>query len=444
MGQKITTMNITGGGTQRVEMEIYNSYYELTRVEDKQGIVSKTDTEHYLSLEPDQFTRSKIVSMIADTVDSSSSNQVRKRKSKHNCWDVFVVPSNYFFSKQKEIRTTIGRFMFSKYVLQGAGIIEQVGFVDDILGRSGLEKVNTVVVQLYMDDRINRKQFNDYVDRRDNLGYWLNAMLAHTISLRMAKPLKEIEKLKQELYKKYEKELAAKDITVMNKIEAELIAKAKELLRDDPGMNLYDSGDLNFGNNYKNNAILKGPILNNITGEYDFVKTSFMEGIDIHDLPAHANSVVSGSYPGAIMTREAGYLGKQLLALLQMAETDEPGTDCGTKALIPIKVTPPPNGSAENLLFSYFLDNNELKLLTPENLNRYTGKVLLFRSPMGCITPKICSKCAGDLFYKMDIRKIGLFAVQLSHSNLNLSLKTKHNQSISSKLFNPATIIEDL
>jgi hypothetical protein len=292
-----------------------------------------------------------------------------------------------------------------------------------------------------MEDVITRSQFNAYVDRRDNLGYWVNGMLAHSISSKMLKPMKEIEKRKQELFKKYEKELAEGNIDVMTKVSDELVAYAKELLKDDPGMDLYLSGDLDFGNNYKNNAILKGPVMNKITNEFDFIGTSFMGGIDVKDVPAHANSILSAQFPASIATKDAGYMGKKLLALLQMMEVDEAGTDCHTKNLIPITIT---KGNKDDLVYSYIGVGNQLQMLTRDNVSSYIGKTVMMRSPMSCTTSKICSKCAGELFYMLGIKQAGLFATQLSHSALNLGLKAKHIQTISLYHLNPDTIIEDI
>lgn len=440
MGQKMTALNITGGGTRVVSKEIVNSYYELTKSGTSSMMLS-ADVDSYLRMAPDDFTLSKLVSMLADTVDSRYRNETRVTKSKHNTWDRMDVPANYFYGGQPAVETTLGRFLLNKYVLQGAGVIGATKYVNTVVDKKGLGNLDGLIGQLYMNDIITRKQFNDYVDRRDNLGYWLNGMLAHTISERMSKPLPEIEKRKAELMKKYEKEIAANNIEVMTQIETELRSYARELLKDDPGMDLYLSGDLDFNNNYKNNSIIKGPVLNNATGKYDFISTSYMDGLDVRDLPAHANSIVSGAYPGAIMTAKAGYLGKELLSLLQMAEADEPGTDCGTKRTVPIRVT---QKNVSELTYSYFKQGTELELLTPENSSKYIGQVLEFRSPMMCTTPKFCSKCMGELVYKLGIRQVGLFAVQLSSADLNLALKSKHNQTISTYSLDPSTIVETL
>jgi len=441
MNRKMTALDITGTNSKIVEKEVYNSYYSLTKIAKDGKVVNPTDHQDYLATSPDGFTRSKIAKMFADTVNMSENKNTNKKKARYNTWDKFTIPANYFYDKHGEIETTIGRFMFNKYVLEGSGVIAATKIVLDVLGKKGLSTLDDRIADLYMNDVITRPQFNAYVDRRDNLGYWLNGMLVHTISPKMAKPLKEIEVRKKELYKKHAEAIANNDINVMHQIEVELVDYAKEILKDDPGMELYDSGDLNFGANYKNNAILKGPVFNKLTNEFDFVGSSFMNGIEIKDLATHANGILAGQFPASIATQEAGYMGKKILALLQMAIIDEPGTDCGAKSLIPITIT---ERNKRDLKYSYIVVGGQLQLLTDENINSYIGQIVMMRSPMSCTSKKICSICAGQLFYKLDIRQAGLFATQLSHSLLNLGLKTKHISLVELYSINPDTCIENI
>ena len=441
MNKKMTALNITGSNSRDVAKEICTSYYQLTKIGSNPKMISIQDSSKYLEMSPDDFTLSFITDMFADTTDISSSVNVKRKLAKHQTWDTMVIPANYFYPGHSSLKTTVGRFLVNKYIFQGANIIEQTKYQELIIEKKNLGFLDDLIGRLYLNDNINREQFNLYLDRRDNLGFWLNGMLTKTISPKMIKPMKEVELKKAELLLKHGKEIEAGNISVMNQVEKELLSYARELLKDDPGMDLYLSGELDFENNYKNNAILKGPVLNRITREYDFIPTSLMNGLEVKDLPAHANTIVSGSYPSAIMTAQAGYLGKKLLALLQMAEADEPGTDCGTLNLIPITVT---KTNVNELVYSYFKDGVGLKLLSPENANQYIGQKLLFRSPMSCTTTKICSKCVGELPYKLEARQLGLFAVALSHSDLNLALKSKHNTSLNVTYLNPSSIIEDL
>ena len=42
-------------------------------------------------------------------------------------------------------------------------------------------------------------------------------------------------------------------------------------------------------------------------------------------------------------------------------------------------------------------------MITKDNVSSYIGKTVMMRTPMTCGTDKICSKCAGNLFYLLDI-----------------------------------------
>jgi hypothetical protein len=442
MNKKISVLNITGTNAKGVSKELVNSMYELTKTMKGSRSINEEETKELLSISFNDITRSKLADWFADTVDCSVKNQAGKRHSRFNTWDLMNVPRNYFYDGQPALTTTVGKFVYNKFVLEASGIIGAVGYISDTINKGKNGDIDNLVGDLLFNDKINKTQFNNYIDRRDTLGYWINGMLAHTISEKMLKPLPEVEKKKAELIKAHEKELAEGNIDVMTQISDELVSYAKDILKDDPGMDLYTSGDLDFGNNYKCNSILKGAVKNEITGEYDFIGSSFMDGIEIKDIPSHANSILASQYPASIATKDAGYLGKKLLALLQMMELDEPDTDCGTKQLVPVEIT---KSNKSNMIYSYIDEGGgKLTMLDNSNIGSYIGKTVKMRSPMTCTGQKICSKCAGKLFYMIGAEHIGLFAVQISHADLNLALKAKHDASVKLHVFNPDEILEDI
>ena len=63
---------------------------------------------------------------------------------------------------------------------------------------------------------------------------------------------------------------------------------------------------------------------------------------------------------------------------------------------------------------------------------------------MSCKDECICEKCAGRLFYMLDIEYAGLFGIQISHADLNLALKAKHVSVVTLYTLNPDDIIEDI
>ena len=442
MQRKMSALLITGGNSKVVAKEVFNSFYELTKDGNTPAVnVSAADTKAYLDMKPDDITRTFLCDTFADTVNITNGNKAGKRKSHYNTWDKMKIPANYFYEGQEEMTMTIGRFIANKFVFESGGYIKAIGINNCVWDKKRVSTIDDQVGHLYMEDIINRDQYDSYLDHRDTLGYWLNGMLAHTISPKMVKPLPEIEKKKAELIKKYEKELAEHDIDVMTKISDELVAYAKEVLKDDPGMDLYVSGDLDFNNNYKNNSIIKGSVFNQLSGEFDFIETSFMDGAAIKDIPAHANSILASQFPASIATSKAGYMGKQLIALLQMMSVDYNNLDCGTKNTIPLTVT---NYNKKFLDQTVFIERGTEKTLSTSNIDSYVGKTIQMRSPMSCVGEKLCAKCASNLFKMLDAENVGLYVSQISHAALNLGLKAKHNSVVELHTLDVDSIICDI
>ena len=267
-------------------------------------------------------------------------------------------------------------------------------------------------------------------------------MITGTISLGTLKPNPKVEAKKEELLKKYEKEVAAGDKVIIKQIENELVDYAREVLKDDDmGMMVYNSGQINFANNYKNNFIAKGMIYDAIDKKYKFVKSSLSDGINVEEIPNMTNGTVHIEYTKTIKIADSGYMGKRLMALLQMMQAGEPGSDCGSKNYIPISVT---KRNKFDMLQTYIKgDKDELVLLTPENIDNYVGKIVLARSPMACLSPdKICNKCLGEFFYKMEIENLGTWASTINYRFLTYNLKLKHDATIKLTELNPDNIIE--
>ena len=242
MSEKMTALDIRGNNIKSVAKELYNSMYELTKDSEPGNKPGKKLDQvlsgMFLNMEPDDITRSFLAKYFADTVSIANGNVSGKKKSILNTWDLIDVPENHFFEGQPKKTITIGRYVFNKFILMSINVLGELGIINDTLNKKNIGKLDNTIGALYQSDKITRKQFNEYTDRRDTLGYWLNGMLAHSISAKMSKPLPEIEKKKAELIKKYQKELDNHNLDVMTQISDELVAYAKELLKDDPGMDL--------------------------------------------------------------------------------------------------------------------------------------------------------------------------------------------------------------
>ena len=348
------------------------------------------------------------------------------------------VPTEVISLKKEEyewvngsISTTVGMLIFNRYILERTGIIQHLGYWNTPIDKNGLQDLTAEVNNLAIQNIITMQQKGDYIDSRDRLGFWCAAFLAVAISPALIRPMDNVNKRKAELFKQYENEIKSSNpvtqTMAVNKIEKELMAMVRENLKNDPGYDLYRSGDGNLDNNYKTINVMRGSVFNEGTKRYDVVENSLMNGITKHDITPFANSVLAAAYPSAVGTADAGYMAKIILALLQSEHIDEnPNSDCGTQQTIPLTIT---KKNTKYALFRYINDNGKKVLTDLHNIKNYIGKTVQLYSPQCCERDAICGKCAGTVFHNLGVKNVGLLVTQITQKLLNIKLKAKHDLS---------------
>lgn len=327
--------------------------------------------------------------------------------------------------------TTLGMLLFNRYVLERTGVIHVIKYWNIPLGKKGIAKLNSTLAELVIADQITTSDQGAVIDARDRLAAWVCCFLGTAVSGSLLRPMHDVNKRKAELFKQYANDINSNDpvkqIMTTNNIEHELIGMVQKNLKDAGEVNdLFNSGVYNLDNNYKTVNVMRGAVFNDITQKYDVVENSLMDGINKQDITAFANSVVAGAYPSAVGTADAGYMSKQMMALLQSEELDpNPKSDCGTKATIPLMID---SSTAQYVLRRNILDNGKIVTLTSKNIGNYMNKTVKLFSPACCTHDRICAKCAGPLFYDLGgITRVGLLCTQFTDKILNIKLKSKHN-----------------
>lgn len=390
-------------------------------------MIKDSDKAYLLSLKPKDLTFSTLVGIFGDTV-TCGDNIKSERKSRFETTDEMILYPNEYFVKE-ETKTTVGRFIYNKYIIERVGLQDITGYINFPITNSTNGKIEKMITNALIADKVSISQFVEYIDTRDNLGLQLNSVITTSFTPKTISAPKEIQTKKKELFKKYDKELENGDIVTSEKIEKELTNDVRKLLKGDPGMDLYNSEARgNFGN-YKNMNIFKGATMNPNTGKYEIVRSSFMDGIQKQDIPAFGNAVISGSYPKAVATQDSGYLSKQIVACMQCESLDEHGTDCHTTKTLEILIT---NSNHTDYEYRYIVDNGGLVCLTPDVLKKYIGKTVKLRSPMYCTGDKICNICAGEFDYKLNNINVGLGCSNISTKLLRMGMKKFHTSNIES------------
>ena len=330
------------------------------------------------------------------------------------------------------VDTTLGLLFFNRFILERTNIIQHLHYWNKPINAKNLKNLNNLINNLVLTDQIDTKTLGSgYIDSRDQLGFWCASFLSVAITAGLIKPMENVNKRKKELFEKYKDELqkanAVEQTMICNAIEKELMGIVRENLKDDPGYDLYASGDGNLDNNYKTINVMRGAVYNNITKRYDVVQSSLMDGIKKQDIPAFSNSVLAAAYPSAVGTAQAGEMSKIILALLQSEQIDpDRNSDCGTTSTIPITIT---DFNKQYMLFRNINVNGKIVTINLNNVSQFVGKTVRMYSYQCCLNNHICAKCAGPQFHNLGVTKNGLLSSQITQKVLNLKLKAKHDLS---------------
>lgn len=347
-----------------------------------------------------------------------------------------LAPGEYI--NTEAITTNVGKFLFNKLIIEGTiSSIVPGGYYNKVFTKDSWSEIAKWISNSVMEGKLEIDNLVKYLKAFEFYGLKLVTCMSPSFSEAVLKPNpivdKEKKKLLDELDKKENPTL--KDYT---DIEDKLVDTAKKAIGNDPGMSLYNSGSRgSFGNDYKINTVIVGPVKNCATGGYDFMKSDMMDGLRKEDIPKAGNMVVGASYPKAVGTAVGGYMTKEFYAVYQSIVLSDV-EDCGSKYTLKVLLT---KGNVDSFMYQYMVEGDKKIPLTPDNQDKYIGKVVHFRSPMGCIGQQLCKTCAGQRFEKLDIKNVGLTAGKVSNNLMNKQMKKFHEIRVKLDKVNPEDLL---
>ena len=387
-------------------------------------IKDKSSIDELLSLtEDDCLTMSKMMDLLGDFGDGE----------KYRPYDYFRVPANSYGSEKqknkKPFYTTVGLWIFNKAFIE-QDLFDLFHYINEPVGDGMHSKINKELSYSVLEDKISLDVLKRYEMKVQKFMPFVS-ILSASYTDKMLSVTGDINKKKKQLVKKYDAGLKAKDPKVMDQIEKELLAYSKELLKDDPSMDMFNSGArASFGNNFKNMFVSKGSVKNpDPTKGYDLILSNYMDGVSKEDYPAIASSLAAGPYSRAKKTETGGHWEKQFLRAFQHLKLLPAGSDCGTKKTIQITLTPKNIGG---WMYSYIVEGNRLVELTSDNKDKYIGKTVKLRFSALCEAKDgcFCNKCAGNLFYRLGIENVGSVTPQVPSKIKVLLMKKFHNSVV--------------
>ena len=355
------------------------------------------------------------------------------RPPRFHPYDLFNVPIGAYGKIDKKNKnsftTTVGLWVFNKAFIEDE-LFDIIGYVNEPITKKVFSKINTKLSYALMEDKIPLSVMVTYIEKTQKFQPYCN-ILAPSVTTECMKIPKFIREKKKELFKKYEKELAANDPVISKQIEDELLDMCKEHLKDDEFMDLVNSSArLSWGNNFKNMYVFRGAVKESDPTKPGFaiIKSNFVEGISAEDYADFANSLTGGPYSRAKKTEVGGAWEKMFTRAFQHLKALPEGTDCGTKRTLNIKLT---KDNIGDWMYSYIVENGKLVEITSDNMDKYIGKDVKLRYAALCESDKgICSKCSGHMFNRIGLDEVGIAAYQICSIIKNKSMKQFHNSNV--------------
>lgn len=385
-------------------------------------ITDEKEIEMFLNLKEKDITSSFIMKNFA---------QFNGNPPKYNVYDEIVIPPGGFsdgtYCNTTEFRTTLGSWIFNKFFIE-PDLIPLFGYRNEPMTGKNFEKLNDKLSYALLEDDITLDQFKSFLEKSQKFMPYVS-VFSPSVTMRLLLCDKEIEKEKQKLLKKYEKEIFEdKNEIVAEQIEKDLLKFAEEYLEGDDSMECYQSGArMKFGNHFKNMYIMRGAVKDpDPTKGYNIMTSNYNSGISAEDYGALCNSLATGPYARARKTSVGGYWEKLFVAAFQHLKIDPPGSDCGTKRYLEIVLTNP-----EDYIYSYIIEGDNLVELTSKNLDKYRNKKVKLRFASLCESKTgFCNKCAGNLFNRLGMVNVGVALAAIPGKLKNLSMKAFHDSTV--------------
>lgn len=331
----------------------------------------------------------------------------------------------------KPFTTTVGRLIFNKYFIEcEPELLDMIGFVNENIGKKAYGKLYDQLGYAILEDRISIETYKRFCVKTQKFMPYVS-ILAPNHSDNMLTITKQINKKKAELIKANQKAFDEGDVKVVDQVSKELLEYARELMKDDPAMDMFLSGaGGSFENNFKNMFIMRGSVQDpDPRKSYNIITSNYIDGVSKEEYSKLANTLAAGPYSRSKKTELGGYWEKLFITAFQHIILEEPGSDCGTKRHITMKVTDKNIGM---IMYCYAInDDGSLIEITSQNQNKFIGRTVKLRFSSMCESKNgICNKCAGNLFYRLGIRNVGASTPQIPSKLKVLSMKLFHDDQL--------------
>lgn len=389
-----------------------------TSTDIKAKSLTQTDINYLLSIKSEDIDLDLLKDLLAYRANKNPRFDIK---------DTFILRKG-LLKNNEDIKTTVGKYLFNKFIVDSPEC-KYFNYINYPMTQKAIEKMENKMAAYLLEDKITVDDFANYLNKMIWLGYSMTNFLTASMSLNIILPNKKVEERKNELIEKNKSKIEDVDLNTIISMEDELLNVAKSELKNDPSMQLYDSGSRgNFGNNYKQSSVMRGIIKPlDPNAKWVFSSSNLVDGINPEERYAYADIETQAFYSRAVATQGGGYESKKLSSALQLSILDDDDTDCHTKKYLSIILN---DDNIDLFKYRFIVEGNGLVMLDDNNMNKYKGKLVKIRSPLFCLGDKICNCCAGNLYRYLGIKYAGLTSNVIGTTITNKALKKFHDLSI--------------
>lgn len=352
-------------------------------------------------------------------------------KVRFHPYDEITIPKGSYGKGDKknknDFHTTVGIYVFNKFFIE-QDLFDQFHYINQECNGDMISSLNKQLSYMLLEDKITVEQLKAFSKKMQKNMPFVSILMPN-YSDKFLTCTTAINKKKEELIKKYKKDIEAGNEVVAEKMEKELLDFAREYLKDDPAMDVFLSGArAKFGNHFKNMFVMKGAVKDpdpNAEQKYHIATSNYMDGIKPEEYVIFANSLSAGPFSRAKKTEVGGYLEKLFLYAYQHIKLDPLGSDCGTKRTITVDIT---KDNIGQWMYSYVVQGSKLVEITSDNMNQFIGKRVKMRFSALCESKTgICNHCFGNLPYRRGDLNVGISSTIVPSTMKNVSMKSFHD-----------------
>jgi DNA-directed RNA polymerase subunit beta' len=299
--------------------------------------------------------------------------------------------------------TTMGRALFNN------AFPPDFPFVDEPVTKSFVNKLIPIVLEKY-----GQEKTIEIFSTLEKLGFKFATIVDQSFNLDNLTVSPEIDQIKEKIK------------TASPEEAFKLIEQGKKILEKNlRGTGLHDlvqSGSSKGWDQPSQMLISKGVIADPQGRVLDPIASSFADGLK----PSEYFKASAGSRKGmadrALNTSTTGYFSRKLAYLLNAVEAHPSLNDCKTQRTITVRLT---SDLMSRLTGRYIIKAGRLKKFEAKDFK--IGDTIQLRSPIYCVSQKICHTCYGDLLRRQKTPYVGLLAGQaVGERGTQLIMRTFH------------------